>query len=62
MYCTFSVLLFTDVISNFVFKETCYKFWPNEITKFMDFFNHIKVNRESTISKTGYEVTRPDAL
>ena len=36
-------------------------FWPNEINKSME-FDHIKVNHVSTISKTGYEVTRLDAF
>ena len=36
-------------------------FWPNEMNKSME-FDHIKVNHDSTISKTGYEVTRLDAL
>ena len=36
-------------------------FWPNEITKSME-FDHIKVNHDSTIPKTGYEVTRLDVF
>ena len=43
------------------FKETCCMFWPNEMNKSID-FAHIKVNHDSTISKTGYEVTRVDAF
>ena len=45
----------------YCFKETCCMFWPNEMNKSME-FDHIKVNHDSTISKTGYEVTRLDAL
>ena len=45
----------------FFFKETCCMFWPNEITKSME-FAHIKVNHDSTIPKTGYEVTRLDVF
>ena len=60
MYCTSFVLQFT--VANLVFfKETCCMFWPNEITKSME-FAHIKVNHDSTISKTGYEVTRLDVF
>ena len=55
------MLLFTVVTSNFDFKVTCPMFWPNEITKSME-FDHVKVNHDSTISKTGYEMTRLDAF
>ena len=51
----------TVVTSNFNFKVTCPMFWPNEITKSME-FDHVKVNHDSTIPKTGYEMTRLDAF
>ena len=44
----------------FILKETC-RFWPDETIKSME-FDHIKVNHDSTITKTGYEVTRLDVF
>ena len=43
------------------FKETCCRFWPDKTTKSME-FSHIKVNHDSTIPITGYEVTRLDVF